>query len=126
MQVKLRPEGVEQVLVLPRLRVQVRVSPPSQPAQVWVPSELSVKNTSKLDALALRGSASSVSSKNNLERTNLTSHVPRGDQNLDYDARTAQEYLAPIAQLLAGEGRAVILECHGRRPLALHQLQHAA
>ena len=66
MQVKLRPEGVEQVLVLPRLRMQVSVSPPSQPAQVWVPSELSVQNTSKLDALALSGRASKVSSSTNL------------------------------------------------------------
>lgn len=49
-QVKLRPEGEEQVMVLPRLRTQVRVSPPSQPSQVWVPSELSVQNTSKLEA----------------------------------------------------------------------------
>lgn len=76
MQVKLRPEGVEQVLVLPRLRIQVSVSPPSQPEHVWVPSELSLQNTSKLDALALSGRANSVSSKNNLERTDLTSRVP--------------------------------------------------
>lgn len=83
MQVKLRPEGVEQVFVLPRLRMQVSVSPPSQPAQVWVPSELSVQNTSKLDALALSGRASKVSSSTNLGRWPLTSHVPGRVQNLE-------------------------------------------
>jgi len=102
MQVKLRPEGVEQVFVLPRLLVQVSDSPPSQPAQVWVPSELLVQYTSKLDAFAPNGSDSSVSSNHNLDRWLLTSQSPTRVRNLAYDARTAQESLEPEAQLRAG------------------------
>ena len=102
MQVKLRPEGVEQVFVLPRLRIQVRDSPPSQPAQVWVPSELLVQYTSKLDAFAPNGRDSSVSSNHNLDRWLLTSQSPTRVRNLAYDARTAQESLEPEAQLRAG------------------------
>jgi hypothetical protein len=67
MQVKLRPEEDEQVVALPRLRIQVRVSPPSQPRQLRVPSELSVQYTSKLDALAPSGSANSVRISNKLD-----------------------------------------------------------
>jgi len=54
-QLKLRPLGVEQVVVRPRLLTQVSVSPPSQPLQVSVPSELFVQNTSNV--LAWLGAA---------------------------------------------------------------------
>ena len=43
MQTKLRPDGVEQLLVPPGLFTQVRVSPPSHPVQVVVPSALFVQ-----------------------------------------------------------------------------------
>jgi hypothetical protein len=89
MQVKLRPEGVEQVFVLPRLRVQVSVSPPSQPAQVWVPSELSVQNTSKLDALAASGSDRRVGSSSNLKPRAITNQPPAQGKSLGYDAKRA-------------------------------------
>ena len=102
MQVKLRPEGVEQVFVLPRLLIQVRDSPPSQPAQVWVPSELLVQYTSKLDALAPSGSDSNVTSNHNLDRCLLKSQPPAQVRNLEYDARSAQEYRELEAQLRAG------------------------
>lgn len=102
MHVKLRPEGAEQVFVLPRLRIQVSVSPPSQPAQVWVPSELSVQYTSKLEALAPSGSARKVSSNTKLERWPLTSQPPARVRNLGYDAKTAQESPEPGVRLRAG------------------------
>ena len=102
MQVKLRPEGVEQVFVLPRLRIQVSDSPPSQPAQVWVPSELSVQYTSKLEALAPSGSDSSVSSNHNRDRWPITSQPPAQVRKRGYDVRTAQESREPEAQLHAG------------------------
>jgi hypothetical protein len=123
MQVKLRPEGDEHVFVLPRLRIQVSVSPPSQPEQVWVPSELSVQKTSKLDALALSGSASKVNSSTNLRRLPFTSQPPARGKNRGYDAKTAQKSLGLGAQLGAGGKLAELSASRDTRPHAHHLYQ---